>query len=127
MPLLTTELGFEKWYLSELTEELKVKAETFLKKQEEKIKKLKISKEEKQYYVAMGYKTSNRLTGSLPALVYLAELRTTQFVHPTLRVKAKKMADTMTDLFGKFGLVMHLEKEPSRFDVRRGEHDIVLK
>jgi len=127
MPLLTTEIGFEKWYLGELPKELRKKAELFLKQQEGKIKKLKISKEEKQYYIAMGYKTSNRLTGNLPALVYLAELRSTRFVHPTLRNKAKMMAEALVKLFGKFGLVMHLDKEPNRFDIKRGEHDIVFK
>ena len=127
MPLLTTDIGFEKWYLSELPEELRSKAESFLKKQEEKIKKMDISKEERQYYIPMGYNTSNRLTGNLPALVYLAELRATRFVHPTLRNKAKKIADTLVELFGKFGLKIHLDKEIDRFDIKRGEHDIVLK
>jgi len=127
MPLLTTELGFEKWYLEELPEVLRTKALAFLKNQEEKISGLNISKEEKQYYIAMGYNTSNRLTGNLPALVYMTELRATQFVHPTLRTKAEMMAKTMLQLFGEFGLVMHMEKESNRFDIKRGEHDIVLK
>lgn len=127
MPLLTTEIGFQKWYINELPEEIKEKAETFLKQQEEKINNLKTSKEEKQYYIAMGYNTSNRLTGNIPALVYMTELRATRFVHPTLRKKAKMMADTMSELFSKFGLVIHLDKEIDRFDIKRGEHDIVLK
>ena len=127
MPLLTTEIGFEKWYIEELPEELKSKAEEFLKKQEGKIKNLKVSKEEKQYYISMGHNISNRLTASIPPLVYLAELRATRFVHPTLRAKAKMMADTLSELFGKFGLVMHLDAEIDRFDIKRGEHDIVLK
>ncbi|HEV7423843.1 MAG TPA: hypothetical protein VGO21_01505, partial [Candidatus Paceibacterota bacterium] len=127
MPLLTTEIGFEKWYLEELPEELQQKAEEFLKQQEEKLQKLDVSKEDKQYYTAMGYLISNRLTGSIPALVYIAELRATQFVHPTIRKKAKMIADTLSELFGKFGLVMHLEKEMDRFDIKRGEQDIVLK
>lgn len=127
MPLLTTDLGFEKWYLQELPKELQEKAGKFLKQQNEKIEKLDISKEEKQYYIAMGYNISNRLTGNLPALVYLTELRATRFVHPTLRHIAKKIADTLSELFGQFGLVMHLDKEIDRFDIKRGEHDIVLK
>ena len=72
-------------------------------------------------------KISNRLTGNLPALVYLAELRAIRFVHPTLRKRAKMIADTLLELFGKFGLVIHLDKEIDRFDIKRGEHDIVLK
>jgi len=127
MPLLTTEIGFEKWYITELPKILQPKTIAFLKEQEEKIIKLNVSKEERQYYTAMGYNISNRLTGSLPHLVYLAELRATRFVHYTLRAKAKKLADNLVELFGKFGLVMHLDLEPDRFDVRRGEQDIVLK
>jgi thymidylate synthase ThyX len=127
MPLLTTDIGFEKWYIQELPPELKEKADRFLKQQEEKISKLNVTKEERQYYIPMGYNISNRLTGGLPALVYLSELRATQFVHPTLRRRAKMMADTLSELFGKFGLVIHLEKEIDRFDIKRGEHDIVIK
>jgi thymidylate synthase ThyX len=127
MPLLTTEIGFEKWYLEELPEKLRARAKLFLEEQEEKIKKLDASKEEKQYYIAMGYNISNRLTGNIPALVYLVELRATRFVHPTLRKKARMLAETLSALFGKRGLVLHLDKEIDRFDIRRGEHDIVLK
>jgi hypothetical protein len=45
----------------------------------------------------------------------------------TLRRKAKKLADTLSELFGKFGLIMHLEKDIDRFNTKRGEQDIVLK
>ncbi|MES2930696.1 MAG: FAD-dependent thymidylate synthase [Patescibacteria group bacterium] len=127
MPLLTTELGFEEWYIGELPEAIREKARIFLKKQEERIRALPITKEEKQYYTAMGYKISNRMTGNLPALVYLAELRATRFVHPTLRKRAKQLADILSETFGPNGLVMHLDEEIDRFDIKRGEHDIVLK
>ncbi len=127
MPLLTTELGFEEWYIYELPESIREKAKALLKSQEEKIASLSISKEEKQYYIAMGYKISNRITGNLPSLVYLAELRATRFVHPTLRKRAKQLADKLSEIFGKDGLIIHLDEEPDRFDIKRGEHDIVLK
>lgn len=127
MPLLTTELGFGEWYLEEIPQAVKERAVVFLKEQEEKIKALNTTKEIAQYYIGMGYKTSNRLTGNLPALVYLVELRATRFVHPTLRKRAVEMAEVLTNEFGKNGLVIHLDKEPDRFDVKRGEHDIVLK
>lgn len=127
MPLLTTELGFEEWYLNEVPEEVMQKAVVFLKAQEQKINSLQISKEEKQYYIGMGYKVANRITANLPALVYLVELRATRFVHPTLRKRSIQMAETLTKEFGKDGLIIHLDAEPDRFDVKRGEHDIVLK
>ena len=127
MPLLTTELGFQKWYLNELPTEIKNKAEQLLKEQVEKINKLSISKEEKQYYIPMGYNISNRITGGLPGIVYIAELRATQFVHPTLRKRAKQIAEKLSEEFSKFGLILHIDKDMDRFNVKRGEHDIVLK
>lgn len=127
MPLLTTELGFGKWYLDELPKEIRKKAEVLLEKQEEKINLLPISKEEKQYYISMGYNTSIRVTGGLPALVYVAELRATRFVHPTLRKRAIQIAQKLIEEFNKYGLVIHLDDEPDRFDIKRGEQDIVLK
>jgi len=127
MPLLTTELGFENWYIDELPESIKSKALYLIKNQAEKINKLNISKEEKQYYIPMGYNISNRITGGLPGLVYIAELRSTQFVHPTLRKRAKQMASKLLESFEKFGLVLHIDKDNDRFNIKRGEHDIVLK
>jgi len=127
MPLLTMELGFQEWYLKELPQSIREKAKVLLKEQKDRIDMLHLSKEEKQYYISMGHNISNRLTGNLPSLVYLAELRATRFVHPTLRYRAKQMADTLSELFGPDGLTMHLDLELDRFDIKRGEHDIVLK
>ena len=75
----------------------------------------------------MGYKLPNKITGSLPALVYLVELRATRFVHATLRKKAVQMAESLRKEFKKEGLEIHLDKDPDRFDIKRGLHDIVQK
>lgn len=125
MPLLVRKHGFNKWYLNALPEELKIKTEEFIKLQEEKINKLNISEEEKQYYTAMGYRVPCRFSGDLKALVYLAELRSTRFVHPTLVEQILKMIKNMKELFEKDGLVFHLDDEPNRFDIKRGEQDII--
>lgn len=130
MPIVGTQYGFEKWYLQELPEVLREKAEALLNLQEARISSLlwgHVSKEILQYYTAMGYRTPNRVTGGLPALVYLVELRATRFVHPTLRRRAKQMAEFLQNAFGKYGLVLHLDQDPDRFDIKRGEHDIQLK
>tara|TARA_B100000745_G_scaffold300606_1_gene255904 strand:- start:5219 stop:6583 length:1365 start_codon:yes stop_codon:yes gene_type:complete len=126
MPLLTTEIGFEDWYLSELPEDLREKAEKLLFSLEKRLGSWGLTREMQQYYIPMGYLCSNCITADLPSLVYIAELRATRFVHPTLRKVAGMFADTMLDHFGEYGLVLHLDNEPDRFDVRRGEHDIVL-
>ncbi len=127
MPLLTTDLGFEQWYLGELPKEVRIKAKKLLTKQKKAIKDLKTTKEIKQYYIPMGYKCANKLTGDLKALVYLVELRNTRFVHPTLRKRAIQMAEVLESKFAKYGLKIFLDKEPNMFDVKRGEHDIVTK
>lgn len=125
MPLLVRKHGFNEWYLNALPEDLKVKTKEFIKLQEEKIEKLGISEEEKQYYTAMGYRVPCRFSGDLKALVYLAELRSTRFVHPTLVEQMLKMIKSLKELFEKDGLVLHLDEEPNRFDIKRGEQDIV--
>ncbi|PJC56158.1 hypothetical protein CO026_01860, partial [Candidatus Kaiserbacteria bacterium CG_4_9_14_0_2_um_filter_41_32] len=81
----------------------------------------------RQYYLPMGYNISNYLAGDLPALVYLLELRATSMVHPTLSSRAVEMAGILADTYGDIGLRFHLDPDPGRFNVKRGEHDIVKR
>ena len=127
MPLLTTEHGLEQFYLDSLPEDVRKKAGEIVASKEEKIKKLKLEPETAQYYTAMGYNLPNRIAGDLPALVYLVELRATRFVHPTLQKRAIEMANILEKEFGSYGLKLYLDEDPGRFDVKRGEHDIVMK
>ncbi|PIR88790.1 MAG: hypothetical protein COU09_00405 [Candidatus Harrisonbacteria bacterium CG10_big_fil_rev_8_21_14_0_10_44_23] len=127
MPLLTEEIGFHPWYLAELPDDLRKEAVELIEAQLKKINDLGLSKEEKQYYLPMGYLTSCRVSGGLPQIVYLVELRATRFVHPTLRERAQQMAKVLEEKFGSSGLKLHLDEDAHRFDVRRGEHDIVEK
>ncbi|PID52626.1 MAG: hypothetical protein CR972_00945 [Candidatus Moraniibacteriota bacterium] len=125
MPLLTHDHGFEQWYLDALSGELKEKAVTFISEQEKAIENLEVSEEIKQYYTAMGYRVPCRVVGDLKALIYLVELRSTRFVHPTLVAQMLTMIESLKELFGEDGLVIYQDDEPNRFDVRRGEQDIV--
>lgn len=130
MPLLETKYGFEGWYLRELPDKLHTRAVELLSQQNYKLDKLTsqgATKEVLQYYTAMGYRIPNRITGGLPSMVYLVELRATRFVHPTLRRRAKQMAEYLMVVFGEYGLVLHLDKDPDRFDIKRGDQDIRLK
>ncbi len=127
MPLLTTAHGFEPWYLYELPEDLRSQAQACLSAQTEKIQALGLSAEETQYYLPMGFRTSIRITGDLRALVYLAEIRATSTVHPTLRIRARQLGDSLREAYGPHGLVLHLEDDFDRFDIKRGTHDITVK
>ncbi len=127
LPLLTKTHGFEKWYLESLPDKLRKKAQNFIVEQEKKIDELETTEAVKQYYTAMGYRVPCRVIGDLKALVYLVELRSTRFVHPTLVAQMLLMIKSMKELFANEGLMLHQDEEPNRFDVRRGEHDIVMK
>lgn len=127
MPLLTATHGFNEWYFNAMPDSLREKAKTFIAEQEENIEALGASDEIKQYYLAMGYRVACRLSGDLKALVYLAELRSTRFVHPTLVEQMLKMIASLKELFSKDGLVFHLDEEPNRFDIKRGEQTITAK
>ncbi len=127
MPLLDCSHGFNKWYLNSLPGDLRKEAKEFLKMQEKRIEEIAATPQEKQYYTAMGYRVPCRFSGDLKSLVYLAELRSTRFVHPTLVEQMLKMINSMKKLFAKDGLLLHLDDEPNRFDIRRGEQDIVKK
>jgi thymidylate synthase ThyX len=126
MPLLTAGIGFNDWYLNELTPELRAEAESLIEKLTKAATNLTSDVALRQYYLPMGLNISNYLSGDLPALVYLVELRATSLVHPTLAVQAAKMAELLTKKYGEsLGLKIHLSSQPGRFDVKRGEADIV--
>ncbi len=125
MPLLSIRHGFYSWYLEQLPEGLRKEAVKVIKEQEKKIKALKASDEVKQYYVAMGYTVAVKLTSSLPAAVYTAELRSGDTVHPTLRVQAQRMGDAIKEAVPF--IKMHHDTSPGIWNIKRGGHDIVKK
>jgi len=124
MPLLTAELGFNNWYLTELTPNLRSEAELLIASQQTVTAALTQSVVERQYYLPMGYNISNYLSGDLPSLVYLVELRATSYVHPTLATRAVEMSQILMKTYSPLGLKLHLDPDPGRFNVKRGEHDI---
>jgi len=125
MPLLTSEIGFHEWYLDELTEDLRAEATELIAELAKAANDLTSDEAVRQYYLPMGFKISNYLSGDLPALVYLVELRASSLVHPTLAVQAERMATILRDTYADLGLAIHINSEPGRFDVKRGEADIV--
>ena len=127
MPRVTTSHGFHSWYLSELPTSVREEAKILLREQDQRIAALNATDFESQYYIPMGYILPNQLSVDIPALVYIVELRSTRFVHPTLRQRARQMGYSLLETFGAQGLKIHFDPEPDRFDIRRGSHDIVMK
>lgn len=125
MPLLTTELGFNSWYLEQLPDDLRSEAETLIKTQIEKLNNLETTPEIKQYYIAMGFNVYCQTTYALPAAFYVIELRAGRMVHPTLRQVAHKMHKAVLEMFPNLKLHSDLDKDD--WDVRRGLADITTK
>jgi thymidylate synthase ThyX len=122
MPLLTTKFGFNNWYLEQLPESLRLEAEKLIKAQMAAIEKLKARPEDLQYYIAMGFNVSCRVSYGLPACVYVVELRSGKLVHPTLRRVAHQMDKSLRAMFPK--LLLHSDLNPDDWDIRRGLQDI---
>lgn len=122
MPLVTTKFGFNKWYLDQLPVSVRKEAEKLIKEQKEAILKLNASKEDTQYYIAMGFNIVCKVSYGLPATLYVAELRSGRMVHPTLRVMAQKMCDVLKKKFPN--LAVHADRSLNDWDIRRGLQDI---
>ncbi|MCK4906280.1 MAG: FAD-dependent thymidylate synthase [Spirochaetes bacterium] len=125
MPLVTGMHGFEPWYLDQLPPEIRLKADELIKKQTQRISTLDTSTEVKQYYYAMGYLCSCKLTYGLPEAVYVTELRSGSTVHPTLRKIAHNMHSSLLKHFDV--LKLYTDKSPDEFIVARGKADIIKK
>jgi thymidylate synthase ThyX len=125
MGLLTTEIGFNEWYLNQLPADVRTEADQLIAKHAKALAKLDCSPADKQYYTAMGYNVSAKNSYGLPATVYMIELRCGNTVHPTLRKVAHQMSRALEQKFPD--LKLHSDYSPDGWDVRRGAQDIVAK
>ncbi len=91
MPLLTTDYGFHPWYLEQLPESLLVKVRIELENLKKLTDSLNCNETDRQYFIPMGYQVICEFTFTYPYAVYVAELRSQQTVHPTLRKIAQEM------------------------------------
>jgi hypothetical protein len=125
-PLLTTELGFHPWYLAQLPDGLRSRAEELLREQQEAIMQLPCDPFTAQNYVAMGYRVPCMITQTLPGLIYRLELRSGKMVHPTLREVTLAEASLFRQAFPDAAL--YLDEAPlDCFNVRRGAQTITEK
>jgi len=124
MPLLGRQHGFHPWYVAQLPASVLSRAQELIKEQVEAVAHLGAAPEVEQYYLPFGILVACRETYGLPALVYICELRSTKFVHPTLRAVVRKMAHYTKDVLG---VPVHASDDPDDFDVRRGKQDISVR
>ncbi|HVV15241.1 MAG TPA: FAD-dependent thymidylate synthase [Candidatus Paceibacterota bacterium] len=125
MPLLTTKHGFGEWYFSQVPQQLADEAKAFLARYVAGLERLNLSPTLAQYYVPMGYQVACRITGDLPALAFVVELRSGISVHPTLRVISQNIGALMLRELKSEGLILHIDSSEDRFNYKRGTQDIV--
>lgn len=125
MPLLSTRHGFEPWYLEQLSPKLRTEASLLLDDVICKIRCSGATDVEKQYLVPMGFRVPVRLTCSLPSAIYISELRSSSTVHPTLRVIAQRMGQSIESAVPK--IMLHYDKSPDAWSFQRGNQDITLR
>jgi thymidylate synthase ThyX len=128
MPLLDANYGFEAWYLEQLGE-LRGEAEALIDTQRDAIAKLAVDDDDctvvRQYYTALGFRVPCNVTYSLPALVYVLELRSGKTVHPTLRKQIHAMVHGLRSKYPDVAL--HVDMDPDDWTVRRGDQTITEK
>lgn len=125
MPPLTTKYGFNKWYLEQIPEQYRKEILEVINNQTEKINSLECDAATKQYYTAMGFDVLCGCTFDLPSAVYVAELRSGQTVHPTLRVIAQEMGKAIQKLLPNMPL--YCDYSPDEWSSKRGTQTIEKK
>lgn len=127
MPAVDPLEGFHLWYFTELPEETLNDAAALL----DEVKALDYAlitasptqqqRLANQYFMPMGCLVPFSLEYSVSQAIYVAELRSGQTVHPTLRPLAQSMASYLD----YHGAVVHYDDRPDVWSVRRGNQDIV--
>lgn len=122
VPVLTTSRGFEPWYLDQLDDFTRSAAERLIANVEPMIAAVAEKDFDRQYYIPLGYRVPTRLTYGLPATVYVLELRSGKFIHPTLRRRIHEMIELFRARHPDVPL--HVDMDPDPWDVRRGTQTI---
>lgn len=116
---LNTYNGFENWYLDKLSKGSLLRVQDHLNFVEDKFNKLK-----DPYIVPLGYRIPFLYQCSFEQLIYIAEIRSSKYVHPTCRTIAMCIYEFINAKLPEVAL--HVDRTPlDHFSVNRGKHDIV--
>lgn len=124
-PLLTASYGFNAWYLNCLDDYLSEEDATKFKNSTIRLttlfKSTRKDPVQDQYRLPIGMNVSFAYTFGLAQAVYLAELRSGNTVHAILRPFAQYIAEQLETVHG---VKVYYDKEPARFDLKRGTQTI---
>ena len=99
LPILESRLGFNDWYLDQLSENLRSRAKLLLSKVKNCLDNSNLSKYDQQYYLPIGYNVPIVAKLSLSQIFYIIELRSSKTVHPTLRKVIHQIASIMINKY----------------------------
>jgi hypothetical protein len=125
MPLLTTQHGFESWYLEQLDPELAEQAQRLVWFLTGAVGSMTDDPVARQYYIPLGFRVVNQVMYALPAAMYVMELRSSKTVHPSLRRVTHAMIAKFREKFPDF--TIHADMDPDDWSLRRGQQTIVAK
>lgn len=114
------------FYLDALPSELRVEATELLRKQFALYDQLSDQDPYlRQCYAPLGQLVPLDMRGDLGAFIYMLELRSKPDVHPTARALVHEIADQLLEQLP--ALTLHVNREPSRFNLKRGNQTIFNK
>jgi hypothetical protein len=126
LPILSPFMGFNQWYIDNLPAALQAEARTLIDAQTTKLASAladgELDRVQLQYYTAIGYNVPGLMKCDLRQLIYIAEQRTSRYVHPILRPLAHRMGQ---EAMQHTNLQIHLDFNEDKFCVGRGRHDII--
>jgi thymidylate synthase ThyX len=130
MPVLTFVLGMHNWYLDRLKEldvSLYDNALTLIKTNRTLLYGIQTEENiyELQYLMPLGARVPVEIKMGLDEAFYIAELRSTKYVHPTLRPVAQELGNAL--LFELPYINIYLDESEDAFNVKRGRQDITNK
>lgn len=78
-----------------------------------------------QYLYPLGLDLDCAVQYSFSQMIYVSELRSTQYVHPTLRPIAQAMGEVIERVAP--GIALHVDYDPDKWSIARGNQDITEK
>jgi GAF domain-containing protein len=128
MPLASS-FELNDFYEQYLTGELKLEFWKFTQDRKETLASLQeyegFSQENLQHYHLLGENVNFRMKFALPQAVYIAELRSQQTVHPTLRKLAQELGRDIERFFPEVNLFVNYD--PDELCFKRGKQTIEEK
>jgi thymidylate synthase ThyX len=128
MPLLTPTLGFNEFYLNNLTPELKKELEDINDSYLIWYNASDLSAVMKQYSTPMGFNVTFRYTCDLNQTLYILELRSSKTVHQTLRKVCHRWAKAMYSIpifndKDQKNIFIGIDWDEDNFTLKRGTQD----